>query len=39
MADEHGGLESVREDREHARRAAQRRKGWEQDWIDWDQHR
>jgi protein-L-isoaspartate(D-aspartate) O-methyltransferase len=25
-----------REDREHARRAAERRKGWEQTWIDWD---
>jgi protein-L-isoaspartate(D-aspartate) O-methyltransferase len=25
-----------REDREHARRAAERRKGWEQEWIDWD---
>ena len=25
-----------REDREHARRAAERRKGWEQNWIDWD---
>ncbi len=25
-----------REDREHARRAAERRKGWEQAWIDWD---
>ncbi|QLD89261.1 protein-L-isoaspartate O-methyltransferase [Natronomonas salina] len=25
-----------REDREHARRAAERRKGWEQQWIDWD---
>lgn len=27
-----------REDREHAHRAARRRKGWEQDWIDWDHH-
>jgi len=27
---------TVREDREHARRAAERRKGWEQEWIDWD---
>jgi protein-L-isoaspartate(D-aspartate) O-methyltransferase len=26
-----------REDREHARRAAKRRKGWEQQWIDWDE--
>ncbi|WP_276258700.1 protein-L-isoaspartate O-methyltransferase family protein [Haloglomus litoreum] len=26
----------VREDREHAQRAAERRKGWEQEWIDWD---
>ncbi|WP_255151431.1 protein-L-isoaspartate O-methyltransferase family protein [Halorarius halobius] len=25
-----------REDREHARRAAERRRGWEQEWIDWD---
>jgi protein-L-isoaspartate(D-aspartate) O-methyltransferase len=25
-----------REDREHARRSAERRKGWEQTWIDWD---
>ena len=25
-----------REDREHARRAAERRKGWEQSWIDWE---
>jgi protein-L-isoaspartate(D-aspartate) O-methyltransferase len=25
-----------REDREHAERAAERRKGWELDWIDWD---
>ena len=27
---------TVREDREHAERAAERRKGWEQEWIDWD---
>lgn len=27
---------TYREDREHARRAAERRKGWEQTWIDWD---
>ena len=26
-----------REDREHAVRAAERRRGWEQDWIEWDQ--
>ncbi|MFQ3319793.1 MAG: protein-L-isoaspartate(D-aspartate) O-methyltransferase [Natronomonas sp.] len=26
-----------REDREHARRAAKRKKGWEQSWIDWDE--
>jgi protein-L-isoaspartate(D-aspartate) O-methyltransferase len=26
-----------REDREHARRDAERRKGWEQSWIDWDE--
>ncbi|WP_136716617.1 protein-L-isoaspartate O-methyltransferase family protein [Halorientalis salina] len=25
-----------REDREHARRDAERRRGWQQDWIDWD---
>jgi protein-L-isoaspartate(D-aspartate) O-methyltransferase len=25
-----------REDREHAQRSAERRKGWEQTWIDWD---
>ena len=25
-----------REDREHAQRAEERRKGWEQNWIDWD---
>ena len=25
-----------REDRERAQRAKERRKGWEQDWIDWD---
>jgi protein-L-isoaspartate(D-aspartate) O-methyltransferase len=27
-----------REDRERARRAAKRRKGWEQQWIDWEDH-
>ncbi|MFO7926788.1 MAG: protein-L-isoaspartate O-methyltransferase family protein [Halobacteriota archaeon] len=27
---------TYREDREYARRAAERRKGWEQTWIDWD---
>jgi protein-L-isoaspartate(D-aspartate) O-methyltransferase len=27
---------TVREDREFAARAAERRRGWEQDWIDWD---
>lgn len=27
---------TLREDREHARRAAQRRKGWEQEWINWE---
>ena len=26
-----------REDREHARRDARRRKGWEQSWIDWNE--
>ena len=26
-----------REDRERARRDAERRKGWEQSWIDWDE--
>jgi protein-L-isoaspartate(D-aspartate) O-methyltransferase len=25
-----------REDREFAKRAARRRKGWELDWIEWD---
>ncbi|MEF8756963.1 MAG: protein-L-isoaspartate O-methyltransferase [Halobacteriales archaeon] len=25
-----------REEREHARRAAERRRGWQYDWIDWD---
>ncbi|PSQ19947.1 protein-L-isoaspartate O-methyltransferase [Halobacteriales archaeon QS_8_69_26] len=25
-----------REDREHARRAARRKRGWEHDWIDWE---
>ena len=28
-----------REDLEHARRSAERRKGWEQSWIDWNDHR
>jgi protein-L-isoaspartate(D-aspartate) O-methyltransferase len=28
-----------REDREFAERAAESRRGWEQDWIDWDGHR
>jgi protein-L-isoaspartate(D-aspartate) O-methyltransferase len=27
---------TAREERERAERAAERRKGWEQDWIDWD---
>ena len=27
---------TAREDRERAERAAQRRHGWEQDWIDWE---
>lgn len=27
---------TAREDREHAARAAERRRGWEQDWIEWD---
>ena len=27
-----------REDIEHARRSAERRKGWEQSWIDWNDH-
>jgi protein-L-isoaspartate(D-aspartate) O-methyltransferase len=27
-----------REDREFAQRAHERRKGWEQDWIDWDRY-
>lgn len=29
---------TTREDREFARRAAERRRGWEQDWIDWDRY-
>jgi protein-L-isoaspartate(D-aspartate) O-methyltransferase len=29
---------TYREDREFARRAQERRKGWEQDWIDWDRY-
>lgn len=29
---------TMREDREHAARALDARKGWEQDWIDWDGH-
>ena len=34
-----GGIErnrTAREDREFAERAAERRRGWEQEWIDWD---
>ena len=34
-----GGIErnrTMREERERAERAAERRRGWEQDWIDWD---
>ena len=27
---------TLREDREFARRAAERRRGWEQEWIDWE---
>jgi protein-L-isoaspartate(D-aspartate) O-methyltransferase len=27
---------TVREDREYAERDAHGRRGWEQDWIDWD---
>jgi protein-L-isoaspartate(D-aspartate) O-methyltransferase len=27
---------TLREDREFAARAHERRRGWEQDWIDWD---
>jgi len=27
---------TAREDREHARKHAERRRGWELDWIDWD---
>jgi protein-L-isoaspartate(D-aspartate) O-methyltransferase len=27
-----------REDREFARRESERRRGWQQDWIDWDDH-
>lgn len=29
---------TLREEREHARRSAERRRGWEQVWIDWDRH-
>ncbi|THE66681.1 protein-L-isoaspartate O-methyltransferase [Salinadaptatus halalkaliphilus] len=29
----------TREDREHARRRAQSRRGWEQEWIEWDDAR
>lgn len=34
-----GGIErnrTAREERERAARAAERRRGWEQEWIDWD---
>ena len=34
-----GGIErnrTAREERERAVRAAERRRGWEQEWIDWD---
>lgn len=34
-----GGLErnrTMREERERAARAAERRRGWEQEWIDWE---
>ncbi|NHN61186.1 MULTISPECIES: protein-L-isoaspartate O-methyltransferase [Halorussus] len=37
--EEAGSIErnrTVREDRERAERARERRTGWEQDWIDWD---
>jgi len=27
---------TAREDQEHAARTAERRRGWEQDWIEWD---
>ena len=30
---------TAREDREFAERDAERRRGWEHDWIDWDQYR
>jgi protein-L-isoaspartate(D-aspartate) O-methyltransferase len=30
---------TVREDRERAQAAAERRTGWEHDWIDWDRQR
>ncbi|GAD51696.1 protein-L-isoaspartate O-methyltransferase [Halarchaeum acidiphilum MH1-52-1] len=37
---EQGGVpvrnRTAREDREHARRHAERRRGWEHDWIEWD---
>ncbi|WP_247003751.1 protein-L-isoaspartate O-methyltransferase family protein [Halosolutus gelatinilyticus] len=28
---------TAREDREHARRRAESRRGWEQEWIEWDE--
>jgi protein-L-isoaspartate(D-aspartate) O-methyltransferase len=30
---------TAREDREFAERAAERKRGWEQNWIDWEQYR
>lgn len=37
--EQHGTIvrnRTVREEREHAARAQERRKGWEHEWIDWD---
>lgn len=37
--EQHGTIvrnRTVREEREHAARAHERRRGWEQEWIDWD---
>lgn len=37
--EQHGTIvrnRTVREEREHAARAHERRKGWEHEWIDWD---
>lgn len=39
--EQHGAVvrnRTVREEREHAARAHERRTGWEHEWIDWDSH-